>query len=192
MTGARGRPPTPFYKASLTFLGGFQLSGGLLIGGIDAKRKALAVAGNSIFNFVQITTFLDGIVGRVRRIYNEQKLGDFEDVNVEVLGAESIYGPHGRADNAREVFLRITVSHPNKQALAIMSKEMAPSALSMAPGITGSVRAKKQTNKFLRIYHSTIAVLNQLGRWKASIYTVSLIPLVSHQQISSGTICLRW
>ncbi len=34
----------PYYKASITYLGGLKMDAVLMVGGIDAKRKALAVA----------------------------------------------------------------------------------------------------------------------------------------------------
>lgn len=92
VTGARGRPPTPHYKASITYLGGLKMEAVLMIGGVDAKRKALAVA--------------DGILTRTRRLFKERGIADYSDVNVEPLGAEASYGPNGRMDNSREVLLR--------------------------------------------------------------------------------------
>jgi hypothetical protein len=55
------------------------------------------------------------------------------------LGSEHSYGPHSKLQDAREIFLRVTAKHTDKRALIILSQEMAPSALAMAPGITGSV-----------------------------------------------------
>jgi len=42
--GARGLPPTPFLKISATSVDGWKIGGTLFIGGIDARKKALAVA----------------------------------------------------------------------------------------------------------------------------------------------------
>jgi hypothetical protein len=92
VTGARGRPPTPFYKASITYLGGLKMDAVLMVGGIDAKRKALAVA--------------DGILTRTRRLFKERGIADYSNVHVEPLGAEASYGPNGRMDDSREVLLR--------------------------------------------------------------------------------------
>lgn len=92
VTGARGRPPTPYYKASITYLGGLKMDAVLMVGGMDAKRKALAVA--------------DGILTRTRRLFSEKGFSDYSDVNVETLGAETSYGPNSRMDQSREVLLR--------------------------------------------------------------------------------------
>lgn len=97
VTGAKGKPPTPYYKASVTYLGGLKMDAVLMIGGIDAKRKALAVA--------------DSILARTRRVFKERGLGDYSNVHIEPLGAEASYGPNGRTDNSREVLLRYFSSH---------------------------------------------------------------------------------
>lgn len=42
--GARGLPPTPYLKVSATSVDGWKIGGMLFIGGVDARKKALAVA----------------------------------------------------------------------------------------------------------------------------------------------------
>jgi hypothetical protein len=124
VSGARGRPPTNSYKVSLTYQDGFIISGSLMIGGIDAQKKAKAVA--------------HATLSKVRKILPIFGLDDYDDVNVEIIGSETTYGPHSRALHSREVILRITLCHKDPKALGIFAKEMAPSATAMAPGITGS------------------------------------------------------
>eukprot|EP01080_Neovahlkampfia_damariscottae_P008379 gene8379-204_t len=121
---ARGRAPTNSYKVSLTYQDGFMISGSLMIGGIDAEKKAKAVAYS--------------ILSKVRKLLSVFGLDDFDDYNIEVIGSETTYGPHSRTLHSREIILRITVSHKNPKALGIFAKEMAPSATGMAPGISGS------------------------------------------------------
>jgi hypothetical protein len=70
VTGVKGRAPTKFYKASLTYMGGLMVSGALVICGRDARRKALAVA--------------DGIIQKTRNIFKELGLPDYTELNVEV------------------------------------------------------------------------------------------------------------
>src|SRR5690606_12940275 len=72
--GARGKPPTRYYKVSLTYFDGYQLSAEVFIGGIDARKKAYAVA--------------DGVISKTRRMFKLLNVRDFENVNVEVLGSE--------------------------------------------------------------------------------------------------------
>eukprot|EP01118_Nematostelium_gracile_P013304 TRINITY_DN5002_c0_g1_i2.p1 TRINITY_DN5002_c0_g1~~TRINITY_DN5002_c0_g1_i2.p1 ORF type:complete len:626 (-),score=175.22 TRINITY_DN5002_c0_g1_i2:28-1905(-) len=122
--GARGNSPTNTYKLSVTTLGGFKMGGSLMIGGVDAAEKARAVG--------------ESVLERTRQLLKKRGLDDFIDTNIELLGAEHTYGPNSKVKNTREVVLRVVATHKSDRALGLFAKEMAPSATSMAPGITGS------------------------------------------------------
>ncbi|ORE22023.1 DUF1446-domain-containing protein, partial [Rhizopus microsporus] len=124
VSGAKGRQPTPFLKCSGIFMDGFKISIELLIGGIDAKKKALAVG--------------EAVIRRVQGMYKKMGFSDFRGYNIETIGAESLFGPHTKANNSREVMLRLTAHHDNPKALGLVALETIPSATCMAPGITGS------------------------------------------------------
>ncbi|KAG0247374.1 hypothetical protein BG011_001608 [Mortierella polycephala] len=123
VTGAKGRQPTPYLKCSGIYVEGFKLTADLWIGGVDARRKALAVG--------------DAVVKRARKNLERFGIDDYTDVRVEALGSESSYGPHSTALDAREVCCRITAVHPEKHGLLLLGVELAPSATGNAPGITG-------------------------------------------------------
>ncbi|CAB4493180.1 DUF1446-domain-containing protein [Rhizophagus irregularis] len=123
VTGAKGRPPTEYLKVSGIYLDGYKMTGSLLIGGIDAWKKASTVG----FSIIMKTHLMLKQLG----------MNTFRDVNIEPLGAEHTYGPHARAHDTREVILNITVHHDDPQALIIFGMELAPAATCMAPGITG-------------------------------------------------------
>ncbi|KAF9585082.1 hypothetical protein BGW38_003972 [Lunasporangiospora selenospora] len=123
VTGAKGRAPTPYLKCSGIYVDGFKITADLWIGGVDARRKALAVG--------------DAVIKRARRNLEQFGIEDYTAVRVEALGAESSYGPHSTALDAREVCCRITAVHPEKHALLLLGVELAPSATGNAPGITG-------------------------------------------------------
>jgi hypothetical protein len=72
--GAKGYPPTNFYKVSLTSMNGFKLSAEIMIGGIDAKKKANSVA--------------HGIITKSRNLLKRLKMSDYDDINIEILGTE--------------------------------------------------------------------------------------------------------
>lgn len=76
--GAKGRKPTPWVKCCGIFIDGWKLSGELVIGGHEARDKALAVG--------------DAVLRRVRGILKEIGAADLRDVNIEALGSESLYG----------------------------------------------------------------------------------------------------
>ncbi|MGQ0700255.1 MAG: acyclic terpene utilization AtuA family protein [Panacagrimonas sp.] len=137
VSGARGGPPTPQCKVSATYADGYRAIAMLMIGGIDAPQKGQRVA--------------EALYGRCRRLFGERNLGDFTETCTEVLGAEATYGPRARAVT-REVMVKMGVRHPNKEALEIFSREMAPMALSSAPAITGFVGGRPKVQPVVRLF----------------------------------------
>jgi len=123
VAGARGRAPTDTYKVSATALAGFRCVGSLVIVGIDAVRKAERTGA--------------AVVERTSRLAREAGFADFTATHVEVLGAESSYGPHSRARASREVMLRVVADHADKRALELFAREIAPAGTSWSPGTTG-------------------------------------------------------
>jgi len=121
--GARGFAPTDTYKVSATALDGHRCAGSLVIVGIDAVKKAERTGA--------------AIVERTRRLLRESGFADFAATHVEVLGAEASYGPHSRARDAREVMLRVVADHPERRALELFAREIAPAGTSWSPGTTG-------------------------------------------------------
>lgn len=122
VSGARGYSPPDSYKVSATVLDGYRCAGSMVIIGIDAAAKARRTG--------------EAILARTKAIFRQLGLPDYHGTYIEVLGAESMYGPHSRTRDAREVMLRVVVDHTNKQALEIFAREIAPSATSWAPGTT--------------------------------------------------------
>jgi hypothetical protein len=95
----------------------------MVIIGIDAERKALRTG--------------EAIIERTSRILRESGQPPFTATHIEVIGAESLYGPHARTRDVREVTMRVVANHPQKAALAMFSREIAPAGTSWAPGTTG-------------------------------------------------------
>jgi hypothetical protein len=124
VSGAKGRAPGGQYKVSATMVDGYRCTGSLLIVGIDAATKARRTG--------------EAVIARTRAIFNQLGLPDFRSATVELLGAETMYGPHARAGDAREVMVRVVVNHSMKQALDIFAREIAPAGTSWSPGTTGA------------------------------------------------------
>jgi hypothetical protein len=124
VSGARGRPPTPFYKVSATHMAGFRCSAQLTIVGIDAVAKARRTG--------------EAILIRTGEMLQALGLGGYSTHHLEVLGAESCYGPHARHADTREAVLRLTVTHRSKEALELFAREIAPAGTSWSPGTTGA------------------------------------------------------
>ena len=97
VSNARGLPPTSSYKASLTYPDGYRCTATLMIVGAEAVQKAQQVAA--------------AILARTRRMFRERGWSDFRATSVEVLGSETMYGPHARQQASREVILKIAVAH---------------------------------------------------------------------------------
>ena len=123
--GARGSAPGPQYKVSATYMDGFRCTAQLTIIGIDAARKAQRTG--------------EAVLARCRELFAAQGLRDFTRMNIEVLGSErSYYGPQARTAAVREAVLRVAVMHPDKAALELFAREVAPAGTSWSPGTTGA------------------------------------------------------
>ena len=126
VSGARGFAPTSTYKVSATYVDGFKTSAQLTVVGFDAVAKARRT-GEAIFE-------------RVGDLLAERGMPPLTSTSIEVLSAESSYGPHALpvVNQLREAVLRITAHHPDKAALQLLSREVAPAGTSWAPGTTGA------------------------------------------------------
>lgn len=137
VTGARGRQPTDRYKVCATWHDGYQCAATLMIIGFDAAGKARRTA--------------DAILARTRSILQERQLGDYGETLVEVIGTESVYGPHARIEGSREVVLRVAVRHADRRALGIFAAEIGAAGTSWAPGTTG-VGGRPKVSSSIRLF----------------------------------------
>jgi plasmid stabilization system protein ParE len=140
VTGAKGRAPTPSYKVSATYPDGYKVAAGILLAGEDAARKAERVA--------------KALVDKIERLIVSRGLGPFRATQIDVLGAEATYGPHARAQahNAREVVVRIAVSHAERDALKLFTRELPQAGTSMAPGFASLVGGLPQPASIVRLF----------------------------------------
>lgn len=138
VSGAQGRAPGTRYKACATWADGYRATATMMIGGIEAATKAQRVA--------------EAILARTRRLFASAGHADYRDTCVEVLGAESTYGPHARAGNTREVVLKIAVAHEERAALELFAREIYPAGTAMAPGITGFAGGRPAVQPVVRLY----------------------------------------
>ncbi|MDB5873372.1 MAG: hypothetical protein JWQ07_2814 [Ramlibacter sp.] len=122
VSGARGRSPTSSYKVSATQLDGYRCAGMMVIVGIDAASKARRTG--------------EAIVERTRSLLRAAGFADYTNVQIELFGCESLYGANARTQASREVMVRVVVDHPQKKALELFAREIAPSGTSWSPGTT--------------------------------------------------------
>ncbi|MDH6167078.1 hypothetical protein M2282_002227 [Variovorax boronicumulans] len=138
--GARGRAPTASYKVSATYVDGFKTAAQLTIVGFDAAAKARRTG--------------EAILTRTGELFTQSGFGPYSGTQIEMLGAESCYGPHANAQalQAREVVLRIAVTHPRKEALELFAREVAPAGTSWSPGTTGAGGGRASVSPSIRQY----------------------------------------
>ena len=138
VSGCRGRAPTDSYKVCSTYLHGFKSSAQLTIVGLDAVAKARRTG--------------EAILTRSGELIERLGLGPYSASLIEVLGAESCYGAHARAQHTREAVLRVTVTHPRKEALELFAREVAPAGTSWSPGTTGAGGGRAAPSPSIRQY----------------------------------------
>ena len=138
VAGARGRAPTSSYKVCSTYVQGFKTSAQLSVVGIDAAAKARRTG--------------QAILTRTEAMFERLGWGPYSRTNVEVIGAESVFGPHAKTQHAREVVLRVTVMHGKKEALELFAREVAPAGTSWSPGTTGGGMGRASASPSIRQY----------------------------------------
>ncbi|MDZ4358737.1 MAG: acyclic terpene utilization AtuA family protein, partial [Variovorax sp.] len=138
--GARGRAPTGSYKVCATYVDGFKTAAQLTIVGFDAVAKARRTG--------------EAILARTGTLFAQQGIGPYSGTQLEVLGAESCYGPHAQpqAQQIREAVLRLAVTHPRKDALELFAREVAPAGTSWSPGTTGAGGGRASVSPSIRQY----------------------------------------
>lgn len=122
VAGAKGLPPTRFYKISSTYADGYRATATTTITGFDAVAKGRAYA--------------DALLKRTRRLFTQRGIVDYRDTAVHLIGAQTLWGANADEAGAaaREIVVRIDVRHDDKSALEIFSKETTGVALSMTTG----------------------------------------------------------
>jgi hypothetical protein len=136
--GARGRAPNASYKVCATYVEGFKSAAQLTIVGFDAAAKARRTG--------------EAILARTSTLFTQHGFGPYSATHLEVLGAESCYGPHAKATQTREAVLRLAVTHARKDALELFAREVAPAGTSWAPGTTGAGGGRSSVSPSIRQY----------------------------------------
>ena len=138
VSGARGRAPSHRYKVSATWQDGYQINILMLIRGIRALAKARKTA--------------DALVERTRAQLRADKLSDYGELRIEMLGCESHYGPHARVGEPREVVLRIAARHAQAKGLAFLQKESVSAGTSMGPGTRSHFGGRADIQSVIKLY----------------------------------------
>jgi hypothetical protein len=136
--GARGRAPTNKYKISATYQDGYRAVATVSIVGPNAAIKAERTGA--------------ALIARARMLFREEEIKDFSATHMEVLGAETSYGPRSRARASREVLLRLVVEHSSREALDLFARELGSVGLSCAPGTTGIYNGRPKPTPIVRLF----------------------------------------
>ena len=121
--GARGYAPTDSYKVSATFAEGYRANAQLTIIGHEAIAKARRTG--------------EAILTRTRELFQQMGLQDYSATRIQVTGAAESLGPNRPEPDLFEAQMWLAVRHPQKEALQLFVREVAPAGTSWSPGTTG-------------------------------------------------------
>ncbi|QIL79211.1 DUF1446 domain-containing protein [Diaphorobacter sp. HDW4A] len=136
VSGARGTAPSNQYKVTATYLQGSHITIMMAIRGQRAIAKARRTA--------------DALLARTRTQMLNSGFADYGETLIELLGAESMYGPHRRVSESREIVLRIAARHDDKRALAFLQKEASSAGTSMGPGTRSHFGGRSDVQSVIR------------------------------------------
>lgn len=137
VSGARGAAPTATYKATATRLDGFRVVATALFAGGDAAGRGRRAG--------------EAILARARRIATAAGHGPFAETSVEVVGGGELSGP-APATAAPEAVVKIAARHPERAALEILAREIAPMGL-VAQGMTGMTAGRPRPAPVVSLAH---------------------------------------
>ena len=141
--GAKGLPPTDTYKVSATYLKGYRISIAVIIAGIKAAEKAQVSA--------------EAIIKKTQRIFSENGWSNYIDKKISIIGTEVTYGDNARPTQPREVLLRIMATHEQKEALILLSREIAQASTGMTPGFTNMLGGRPSVSPSIRLFSFLIS-----------------------------------
>ena len=138
VSGALGNPPSNSYKVSATWADGFRGGEQWTYYGRDAERKARA--------------FAQHVLTRARRVLKRNKLPDYSETLVEVIGAEAHYGDYRSQHEVREVAVKLAAKHNSAAGISILFKETVGMALSAPPGLTAFAGGRPRPSPVVRLF----------------------------------------
>jgi hypothetical protein len=142
VSGARGSPPTPTYKVSLSYQDGWKALGELTISGPDALAKARLCA---------------DIVWK-RLEYDGCSFSEREKL-VEFVGAGMCHAgiAGGESADPPEVVLRLGVKGPERAKVDRFGFELVPLVTSGPPGVTGFAGGRPKATEIIGFWPALLA-----------------------------------
>lgn len=142
VSGARGRPPTESYKATITSPDGHRLIANAFFAGADAPGRARHTA--------------HAILERAHDLVVDAGMAPFTTTSVEVIGAGDASARSGVRPDAPEVVVRIGARHPERAALDALARETIPFGL-VAQGMTSMGAGRAVPQPVVRLFHALVA-----------------------------------
>jgi hypothetical protein len=134
VTGAKGRPATPTYKVSMSYLEGWKSTGQLTVSGPDALAKAQLCA-----EIVWQRLAYDGF-----EYAPEERMVEFVGANVCHAGIDV-----PEAAEPSEVVLRMGVKGPDRDKVNRFGSELVPLVTSGPPGVTGFAGGRPKATEII-------------------------------------------
>lgn len=139
--GVRGRPKTPFYKVSASYLDGYKLSGTLVYAWPDALKKAVRA-------------------GEILKARADELELAYDHFQVEYIGyngcSEQPAGEDFNRDTPDEVQLRVALRGPGKEDLNRFGKELAPLILTGPSAVTGFAGGRPKAGEVVAYWPALI------------------------------------
>jgi hypothetical protein len=134
--GARGMSPPSTLKACAQVLDGYKLTGLVFIGGRNAVQKA--------------ERFGEAFIQRAESLLDREGFAGLRDVDIEILGAESTYGPQARTTHTREVVVKVALHHDSRPALSAVVRELGSFGM-VVSGLTAGGRGLPKPTPLVRL-----------------------------------------
>jgi hypothetical protein len=138
VTGAMGLPAPDTYKVSATYEDGFRTGSVSFFYGDDAAARARLYAESSL--------------KRARAKLRALNAPDYDEVLVEVMGDESLYGTEARRTDARDVALKVAVKHRDQRAAGLILRELTGHGLAAPPGLSGFAGGRPSPSPVVRLF----------------------------------------
>jgi hypothetical protein len=161
VSGAKGLAAPDSYKVSATYEDGFRAGAVWFFYGEDAAAKA--------------RVFADSALKRAREKLRAINAPDYDEILVEVMGDESLYGAEARKKDARDVALKVAVKHRDQRAAGLVLKELTGHGLAGPPGLSGFAGSRPSPSPVVRLFSFLTPKAN-----------VPIRLLVEHEEIALG------
>jgi len=138
VSGAKGSEPTRTYKVCATHNDGYRVMATALFAGLDAAGRARRAG--------------EAMVSRTERLIAAAGHAPLSDVSVEVVGGGDLLGEAFRGGDGGEVVLKVGLRHPDRAALEVFAREMAPIAL-VAMGMSGAFAGRPRVAPVFAVHH---------------------------------------